>query len=123
MHIKSYAVLTLAVFLSGCGQTVSGSAEKDAPPAAYSLTENDIKTVEASIRSNLKNSNSATIGQVTATRRTDGVITVCGYVGTTPFMGQLVRSLKPSFYLAGVGNDKTNAAATMTFCRKAGIDI
>ena len=54
-------------------------------------------------------------------QRADGVITVCGYVGTAPFMGVLTLAPKPVFDVTGVGSDDEKAALTTTFCQKAGI--
>lgn len=121
MHMKSCIVAAFTVALSSCAQT----AKKDMPPlmSAYVLTQTDTEIVEAGIRASLKDPAAAAFGPIKAVQRADGVINVCGYVGTAPFMGVLTRTPTPSFDVTGIGNDEAKAALTTTFCRKAGIDI
>ena len=119
MNVKSCIVVAFAAALSGCSQT----ATKDVTPStpAYALTQTDTETVQAGVRASLKDPASATFGPMSATQRADGVITVCGYVGTAPFMGVLTLAPKPVFDVTGVGSDDEKAALTTTFCQKAGI--
>lgn len=121
MNVKSYVVVAVAAALAGCGQT----AQKETAPSAsaYTLTQADVKVVETGVRSSLKDLASAKLDRMKATRRPDGVINVCGYVGAFPFMGVLTVSPKSSFAVTGVGSDEGKAALTMNFCRKAGIEI
>jgi len=121
MNVKSYVVAALAAALAGCTQT----AQKETAPsaAAYTLTPADAKVVETGVRSSLKDMASAKLGRMKATRRADGVINVCGYVGAFPFMGILTGSPKASFAVTGIGNDEGKAALTVNFCRKAGIAL
>ncbi|GMB81424.1 hypothetical protein NN6n1_22070 [Shinella zoogloeoides] len=121
MNVKSCVVVALAAALAGCAQTTHKETSPSA--AAYTLTPADAKVVETGVRSSLKELASARLDRMKATRRADGVINVCGYVGTFPFMGVLTVSPKSSFAVTGVGSDEGKAALTVNFCRQAGIDI
>lgn len=134
--VRFLGVVLMSIALSSCAQTVVDNSTRDIPPpsAPYAITAEDVTAIEAGVRSGLKDPASATFGpSMKAMLRTDGMVTVCGYVnaknsyggyvGMQPFMGLLTIKPVRYFGMTGMGGTDTDTTVIVLMCRKAGIEI
>jgi len=122
-HSRVAALLVLV--LSGCA-----SSHTVMP---FQLTDADQVVIKAGVRTSLVNPGSAEFGDVRATRSTDGVVSVCGwvnskngvgrYTGNQLFIGLLNVATRPSiFTLTAISTPEQQTAITLR-CQKAGITL
>jgi hypothetical protein len=122
-HSRVAALLVLV--LSGCA-----SSHTVMP---FQLTDADEVAIKAGVRTSLGNPGSAEFGDMRATRSTDGVVSVCGwvnskngvggYTGNQLFIGLLNVATRPSiFTLTAISTPEQQAAITLR-CQKAGITL
>jgi len=122
-HSRVAALLVLV--LSGCA-----SSHTVMP---FQLTDTDEVVIKAGVRTSLVNPGSAEFGDVRATRSTDGVVSVCGwvnskngvgrYTGNQLFIGLLNVATRPSiFTLTAISTPEQQTAITLR-CQKAGITL
>ncbi len=122
-HSRVAALLVLV--LSGCA-----SSHTVMP---FQLTDADEVAIKAGVRTSLGNPGSAEFGDLRATRSTDGVVSVCGwvnskngvgrYTGNQLFIGLLNVATRPSiFTLTAISTPEQQAAITLR-CQKAGITL
>jgi len=122
-HSRVAALLVLV--LSGCA-----SSHTVMP---FQLTDADDVVIKAGVRTSLVNPGSAEFGDVRATRSTDGVVSVCGwvnskngvgrYTGNQLFIGLLNVATRPSiFTLTAISTPEQQTAITLR-CQKAGITL
>lgn len=122
-HSRVAALLVLV--LSGCA-----SSHTVMP---FQLTDADEVVIKAGVRTSLVNPGSAEFGDVRATRSTDGVVSVCGwvnskngvgrYTGNQLFIGLLNVATRPSiFTLTAISTPEQQTAITLR-CQKAGITL
>jgi len=89
--------------------------------------------IKAGVRTSLVNPGSAEFGDVRATRSTDGVVSVCGwvnskngvgrYTGNQLFIGLLNVATRPFiFTLTAISTPEQQTAITLR-CQKAGITL
>ena len=115
----------LVLVLSGCA-----SSHTVMP---FQLTDADQVVIKAGVRTSLVNPGSAEFGDVRATRSTDGVVSVCGwvnskngvgrYTGNQLFIGLLNVATRPSiFTLTAISTPEQQTAITLR-CQKAGITL
>ena len=122
-HSRVAALLVLV--LSGCA-----SSHTVMP---FQLTDADDVAIKAGVRTSLGNPGSAEFGDMRATRSTDGVVSVCGwvnskngvgrYTGNQLFIGLLNVATRPSiFTLTAISTPEQQTAITLR-CQKAGITL
>ena len=122
-HSRVAALLVLV--LSGCA-----SSHTVMP---FQLTDADEVAIKAGVRTSLGNPGSAEFGDMRATRSTDGVVSVCGwvnskngvgrYTGNQLFIGLLNVATRPSiFTLTAISTPEQQTAITLR-CQKAGITL
>jgi len=122
-HSRVAALLVLV--LSGCA-----SSHTVMP---FQLTDADQVVIKAGVRTSLVNPGSAEFGDVRATRSTDGVVSVCGwvnskngvgrYTGNQLFIGLLNVATRPFiFTLTAISTPEQQTAITLR-CQKAGITL
>ena len=122
-HSRVAALLVLV--LSGCA-----SSHTVMP---FQLTDADEVAIKAGVRTSLGNAGSAEFGDMRATRSTDGVVSVCGwvnskngvgrYTGNQIFIGLLNVATRPSiFTLTAISTPEQQTAITLR-CQKAGITL
>jgi hypothetical protein len=122
-HSRVAALLVLV--LSGCA-----SSHTVMP---FQLTDADEVAIKAGVLTSLGNPGSAEFGDMRATRSTDGVVSVCGwvnskngvgrYTGNQLFIGLLNVATRPSiFTLTAISTPEQQAAITLR-CQKAGITL
>ena len=122
-HSRVAALLVLV--LSGCA-----SSHTVMP---FQLTDADEMAIKAGVRTSLGNAGSAEFGDMRATRSTDGVVSVCGwvnskngvgrYTGNQLFIGLLNVVTRPSiFTLTAISTPEQRTAITLR-CQKAGITL
>jgi len=122
-HSRVAALLVLV--LSGCA-----SSHTVMP---FQLTDADEVVIKAGVRTSLVNPGSAEFGDVRATRSTDGVVSVCGwvnskngvgrYTGNQLFIGLLNVATRPFiFTLTAISTPEQQTAITLR-CQKAGITL
>lgn len=127
--------LLFSAVLAGCNQVVVDQHAKNLPPSvgSYSLTPDDKTIIENGVRQSLKDPDSAKFGPMQASKRSDGAVTVCGYVnaknsfggyvGMQPFIGLLSKEPDPVFGVSGMGGTDTKTMVVKSFCKKSGIEI
>jgi hypothetical protein len=118
--------ICLAAGLLGCATPDTGQSFSSAPSAPYDsgLSDDDVKTVEATIRPLLKNPPTAQFRGITAARSDDGHKFVCGWVdylkpngalaGEQPFSGTLFAG---QFVVGTLAHDQTGAASVFAECQ------
>jgi len=122
-HSRVAALLVLV--LSGCA-----SSHTVMP---FQLTDADQVVIKAGVRTSLVNPGSAEFGDVRATRSTDGVVSVCGwvnskngvgrYTGNQLFIGLLNVATRPFiFTLTAISTPEQQTAITLRG-QKAGITL
>lgn len=126
------ACVTLAGCAGGGGgpqniQLERGASSYQAPPAAgpHQLSNAERSSVQAILASTHRG---ATIGQVSAYRSQDGVVSVCGTAtsagATLPFLGTLMSNGGNSaFSLAGLAHTQPEALAVRKICSERNIKI
>ena len=88
--------------------------------------------VRASVATWLKHPASARFGEMAAARKSNGAVTVCGYVngknargiygGIAPFIGVLHGTpAKPDFVVVEIGSTVKDRAVVASLCRESGI--
>lgn len=126
--MKSIPAAVLLVLVSGC---VSSPPPPPASPIAskanspYALTDTEKATIETGTRAARPDLPAgASFRTITATKSTDGVVTACGYVGTSggekPFIGVLGGT---TFTMTGIGGAAAETIAVQTSCGRLGIHI
>ena len=126
--MKSIPAALLLVIVSGC---VSSPPPPPASPIAskantpYTLTDADKAAVEAGMRASRPDLPAgASFRTITATKGSDGVVSACGYVGTSagekPFIGVLSGT---TFTMNGIGGAAAETIAVQTWCGRMGIHI
>jgi hypothetical protein len=122
---RSRVAALLVLVLSGCA-----SSHTVMP---FELTDADEVAIKAGVRTSLGNPGYAEFGDMRATRSTDGVVSVCGwvnskngvgrYTGNQLFIGLLNVATRPSiFTLTAISTPEQQAAITLR-CQKAGITL
>lgn len=120
MRILFAAVLSVA--LVGCMTTETPPATQATtvePPKLLNqvqLTKEDVASIQAGVRSSLKDPDSARFGRMIAGKEDDGSFTVClmvnaknsygGYSGEKPFMGMLFKDKKPAVFAVVPGGQR-----------------
>ena len=130
--MKRSLVLAVGLGLSGCAvpPPQGPQIERGVP---FTLTADHFPTIEAGVRSSLKDPASAMFGpQMGAARMADGDIIVCGtvnaknsyggYTGAKPFAGVLSET-PAHFAVAGMGGTDTETYAVTEFCNRSGVGI
>jgi hypothetical protein len=102
------------------------------PGVPITLTAQDQQAIKAGVAKGMKDPESARFGEMAAARKSDGTITVCGYVngknsyggyvGMSPFIGIYAREAK-AFGLVDIGSSSTDRTVVGKMCRDAGIPI
>jgi hypothetical protein len=115
--------ICLAAGLLGCATPDTGQGFSGAPYDS-GLSDDDMKTVEATIRPLLKNPPTAQFRGITAARSDDGHKFVCGWVdylkpngalaGEQPFSGTLFAG---QFVVGTLAHDQTGAASVFAECQ------
>lgn len=124
---RHLAVFVLGLALAGC------TTQKWTPPPAatqatpYALTPADTKAVEEAVRYRMKDPASTSFRNLSAVKKADGAVTVCGevnsrnsfggYTGFSPFTGVLTAG---RFNVSAVAEDATKADFILRNCRFAG---
>lgn len=135
--MRYMASLLCVVTLAGCSTTgMQGSRIEAGAP--YTLSASEKSTVQEGVRSSLKDPTSPLFGAMAASKGTDGVITVCGYVngknsyggyvGDKPYIGILApasgtKTGKAAFVVAGMGGTDTDTMVTYSLCQQSGISL
>ena len=109
---------------AGCTSTTPTAKPTTATSGtSVTLSETDRSTVERDTVAVLPDVSNATFRTVSASRRADGTLTVCGYVNSTngagvksgdkPFVGILANG---SFTLSAIGGTKEETVAVQSEC-------
>lgn len=127
MTRRSWMSLALALALSGCATEKWTPPPAPVQPTTYSLTAADTKAVEEAVRYRMKDPASTSFRNLSAVRKADGAVTVCGevnsknsfggYTGFSPFTGTLNSG---RFNVSAVAEDSTKADFIIRNCRFAG---
>lgn len=119
-------ILLLAIVLTWTGQA---QAQPDSW-SRYDLSISQRTDVQMVIKYSLKDPGSAVFGPISAARKNDGIVVVCGwinaknsfggYTGNRPFIGALIKEF-PNFYLGGIGENNKDAVKIVKACEKIGL--
>lgn len=126
--------IAILLGVSACTQTMKPASSSLPPPVSkYVLTPADIQVVTEGVTKSLKDPNSAMFGGMAAALRSDGMITVCGYVnaknsfggyvGMTPFFGLMTKTPVHYFGVTGMGGTETKTTVILQMCSQEGAPI
>jgi hypothetical protein len=123
----------LGLLMAGCVSAPPTPAPTTTSTAAapVTLSDADRAAIEAGTRASLQNAPAdATFRTMTASRGSDGVVTVCGYVnakdssggntGDKPFIGVMTGA---GFSVTGMGGADAETIAVQTQCARRRINI
>lgn len=95
----------------------------------YELSPAEAMSIQATMKALLADAESAKFGQIGATKRAGGSITICGqvnarnasggYSGERPFMGHMWPP-DTAFFLDDMATDESNVARLTYLCQNAG---
>lgn len=121
---RAIALLIIGL-AAGCSSTPAPKPVTTASGTSVTLSDAERSTVERDAVATLPDVSSATFRTISASRRSDGALNVCGYVdsmnaagvksGDKPFIGVLANG---SFALSAVGRTKEEIVAVQSECVK-----
>jgi hypothetical protein len=130
--MKIAFALASCVVLAGCNAGGPAPSAQTPQAAPFTLTAAHMKTIQAGLRSSLKDPDSARFGTMRAVKDAKGDVIVCGYVnaknsfggytGDQPFLGTLSEA--PALFLVAMfGGTDSERFAVRKVCGEYGLPV
>lgn len=130
--MKKFFAIASIIALAGCAAGGPAPTAQAPQAAPFALTAAHTKTIQAGVRSSLKDPDSARFGAMRAAKDTKGAVVVCGFVnaknsfggytGDQPFVGTLSEA--PALFLVAMfGGTDSERFAVRKVCAEHGLPV